>query len=290
LGPPSIIVHMKLTSELNAKYGRMREILRELERVAVAFSAGADSMLVLKVAVDELGPENVVAVTGDSESLARSEFEEAVRLAESVGAEHAIIRTREFEKPEYLANEADRCYHCKSELYSKLGDFIRERGLKAVVSGINADDFGDFRPGIQAGNEQGVRAPCAEAGMTKRELRDLSAYLGLPTFDKPASPCLASRIEPGEEITPEKLRMVEEAEAFLRQLGLRELRVRHHGKLARIEVPSERIEEFMKPAIREQIHAKLREIGYTWVSMDLKGFRSGSTNPVVAFGRVQPVL
>ncbi len=265
-------------TSLEAKHESMREILRSLERVAVAFSAGVDSTLVLKVALDELGAENVVAVTGRSDSLAAGEYEQARELTASLGAEHVTLDTAEFEDANYLANPTDRCYYCKTELYDKLVDFVRERGLLAIVNGINADDYDDWRPGIRAADEHAVRAPCAEAGMTKADVRALSERLGLPTFDKPASPCLSSRVETGEPITPDKLRMIERAEGFLRSLGLRELRVRHHGKLARIEIPTEQIEAFMAPEVRARIDAEFRAIGYTWVAMDLRGFRSGSMN------------
>lgn len=263
-------------SELDLKLARMRDIFRSLERVAVAFSAGADSTLVLKVALDTLGPQNVVAVTGRSDSLPAAELEAARELAAECGAEHVVLDTEEFSDPNYLANPIDRCYYCKDELYSKLAAFVAERGLKAAVNGVNRDDLKDWRPGIRAAEEHLVRAPCAEAGLTKSEVRQLSARFGLPTFDKPATPCLSSRVQIGEPITPGKLRMIERAEAFLRSLGLRECRVRHHGQLARIELPPDRLEEVMGPPLRTLIDAKLREIGYTWVAVDLRGFRSGS--------------
>jgi uncharacterized protein len=252
----------------------MQEILRSLERVAVAFSAGVDSTFVLKVAIDTLGPQNVVAVTGRSDSLAEGEFEESQRLAESLGAEHVVIETQEFDDPNYLANPANRCYFCKSELYGKLDGFIAERGLKAVVNGINADDYGDWRPGIQAASEHVVRAPCAEAGMTKQDIRVLSERFGLPTFDKPASPCLSSRVQYGEQITPAKLKQIERSEVLLKSLGFRECRVRHHNNLARIELPADQIELACRPEIRARIDAGLREFGYAWVTIDLRGFRS----------------
>lgn len=270
-----------------SKLERMRQILRSLQKVAVAFSGGVDSTFVLKVAVDTLGPENVVAVTADSYSLARSELEQARQLARQLKAEHVVIATDELEDPNYASNPADRCYYCKTNLYARLQEFIARRGLKAIVSGINADDYDDWRPGIQAGRERNVRAPCAEAGLSKQEIRQLSQQMNLPTFDKPAMPCLASRIAYGEQITPEKLRMVEQAEQFLRSLGLRECRVRHHNKLARIEVPPERIPELMEPQMRARIDARLREIGYTYVTMDMRGFRSGSMNELLAAGQAR---
>ena len=260
------------------KLRKMRDILRSMERVAVAFSAGVDSTFVLKVALDTLGPGNVVAVTGRSDSLAEGEFEQARELTRAMGAEHVVIDTHEFDNADYVANPPDRCYHCKTELYDRLGEFIARRGFKAAVNGINADDFDDWRPGIRAASEHGVRAPCAEAGMTKLDIRELSRRLGLPTFDKPAMPCLSSRVEIDTPVTPEKLKMIERGEAFLRSLGLRDVRVRHHGKLARVEVPADRILEFMQPEVRSRIDDELREIGFTWVAMDLRGFRSGSMN------------
>ncbi len=269
------------------KLDQMRGILRSLKRVAVAFSAGVDSTFLLKAAVDELGSENVLAVTSDSDSIARQELQEARALAEQIGAEHVVIETKEFENPDYLANPVDRCYHCKAELFAAITELINRRGFGAIVCGNNADDLHDWRPGIKAGQERNVRAPCAEVGLTKNEIRTLSEEMGLPTFDKPATPCLASRVELGEPISPDKLHMIEQAEAFLRSLGLRELRVRHHGKLARIEIPADRITEFMQPEVRTRIHEELRRIGYTWVAMDLRGFRSGSMNEPIASSKQQ---
>lgn len=275
------------TKPVEEKLERMKDILRSLERVAVAFSAGVDSTFLLKVAIDTLGPSNVVAVTADSDSLARAEFDQAVRLAESMGAEHVIIKTREMDNPDYRANPANRCYFCKSELFERLDAFIAERGLKAAVAGVNADDYDDWRPGIQAGREHLVRAPCAEAGLTKQDIRELSQRMGLPTYNKPASPCLASRIQYGEEITPAKLKQIEQAEDFLHSLGFRECRVRHHHNLARIEVPVDRIVEICQPRMLEKIDTALRGFGYAYVTVDLRGFRSGSMNEVIAFGKRQ---
>ena len=270
---------------LDQKLDRLGDILRSLGRVAVAFSAGVDSTFLLKVARDVLGAQNVVAVTARSESLASAEFEQARKLARAIGVAFVVIETREFENPDYLANPTNRCYYCKSELYDQLGRFISERGLSAAVCGINADDYDDWRPGIQAAREHGVRSPCAEAGMTKADIRTLSERLGLPTFDKPAMPCLSSRIQYGEAITPEKLRMVERGEAYLRSIGFRECRVRHHDNLARVELPPADLDRALQPDVRRQIDAALREIGYTYVTIDLRGFRSGSMNEVIPLGR-----
>jgi uncharacterized protein len=269
------------------KLEKMKDILRSMERVAVAFSAGVDSTFLLKVAIDTLGPDNVVAVTADSDSLARAEYDEAVKLADAMGADHAVVKTREMDDPNYRANPENRCYYCKSELFTKLDDFIAERGLNGVVAGVNADDYDDWRPGIQAGREHDVRAPCAEAAMTKADIRALSAAMGLPTFDKPAMPCLASRVQYGEEITPEKLKQIERSEALLRSMGFRECRVRHHNNLARIEVPADRIAEICQPDTLARIDAALREFGYAYVTVDLRGLRSGSMNEVIAFGKRQ---
>ncbi len=276
---------------LDDKHEHMREILRGLESVAVAFSAGVDSTLVLKVAVETLGPENVVAVTGRSDSLARAEFEQACELADVVGAEHVIIDTDEFKNPDYTANPNNRCYFCKTALYTHLERFIAQRGINAIVSGVNADDLGDYRPGLSAAHEHQVRAPAAEAGMTKDDIRELSKRLGLPTHDKPASPCLSSRVQYGEEITRDKLRMIEDAEAFLHnEMGIQECRVRHHNNLARIEVPPEFIAVLTQAETRDCIDRYFRALGYAYVTVDLRGFRSGSMNEVIAFGTAQRPL
>ncbi len=272
---------------LEQKYNRFQQILRDLESVAVAFSAGVDSTLVLKVAIDTLGPDNVVAATGNSESLARAEFDEACTLAEAFGVKHVVIDTDEFDNANYLSNPHNRCYFCKTALYEQLSRFIKERGLRAIVNGINTDDLGDFRPGIQAAKEHQVRCPAAEAGLTKADIRELSKRLGLPTSDKPASPCLSSRVPYGESITPEKLRMIESAEAFLHELGIRECRVRHHGELARIEVPAEFITLLAHPETRKRVDHHFRTLGYMYVTLDLTGFRSGSLNEVIALNTVQ---
>lgn len=266
---------------LDEKFERMKEIIGSLERVAVAFSAGVDSTFVLKVALDVLGRENVTAVTGKSDSLAAAEFDESVRLTELVGVEHVVIETDEFDNADYIANPANRCYFCKTSLYEHMAGFIKERGIQAVINGINADDAGDWRPGIQAATEHDVRAPAAEAGMTKDDIRVLSKRLGLPTFDKPASPCLSSRVQYGESITPEKLRMIEAGEAFLHEMGIRECRVRHHNKLARIEVPADQVARLAEPAVRARLDQRFHEIGYQYVTLDLRGFRSGSMNEVL---------
>ncbi len=279
---------MATATAIDEKLARMQDALRDMGRVAVAFSGGVDSTFVLKVALDTLGRDNVVAVTGRSNSVAADELSDAVRLAELLEARHVILDTNEFADPNYVANPTNRCYFCKTELYTRLDAFIAEAGLSAIVNGVNADDLGDWRPGLIAAGEHRVRAPAADAGLTKSEIRELSARWGLPTADKPASPCLSSRVQYGEHITPEKLRMIEQAERFLHDLGIRECRVRHHNNLARIEVPPNQIEQLLRPDVRTKIDTAFREYGYNYVTIDLRGFRSGSMNEVIAFGRLQP--
>ncbi len=270
--------------DLESRYERCRDILRELESVAVAFSAGVDSTLVLKIALDVLGPERVVAVTGRSDSLARAEFEAAREIAEAVGAEHVVIDTNEFDDPNYTSNPTNRCYFCKTTLYEHLTRFIRDRGLSAIVNGTNVDDLGDYRPGIQAAREYGVRCPAAESGLTKADVRELSRRLHLTTFDKPASPCLSSRIPYGETVTSKKLRMIETAEAFLRNQGFRECRVRHYGNTARIEVPLSEMSRLDGPTTWQPLEAFLKTLGYESVEVDPRGFRSGSLNEPILLG------
>lgn len=264
-----------------------REILRSLNRVAVALSGGVDSAVVLKLAVDELGAGSVIAVTGISDSIAQSELSDAQQAAAQAGVEHVLLETREFSDPHYLANPTNRCYYCKTELYSQMEVALAPRGSFRIVNGTNADDLGDFRPGLAAAKEHSVRAPLAEAGLTKSDVRALATRLGLQIHDKPASPCLSSRVQYGEEITPEKLRMIEAAERVLRDLGIRECRVRHHNNLARIEVPPEWVETLASAENRARIDDAFRKIGYQYVTIDLRGFRSGSMNEVIAFGRRQ---
>ncbi len=267
---------------LDEKHQRLRRALRDLDRVAVAFSAGVDSTFLLKVAVDVLGPAKVLAVTGTSDSLARAELEEASALAKAIGAEHVVIETDEFDDPDYTSNPTNRCYHCRMNLYRHMERELAKRGAYAIVSGTNADDLGDYRPGITAAGECGVTSPVAEVGLTKAEVRALSGRLGLSTVDKPASPCLSSRVPYGEPITSEKMRMIEAGERFLRELGIGECRVRHHGNLARIEVAPESIPTLAEPEVAGRVNAHFCSLGYNYVSLDLGGFRSGSLNEVIS--------
>jgi uncharacterized protein len=276
---------MQLPPELAGRYDRLQQLVRGLESALVAFSGGVDSALMLKVAVLTLGAERVLAVTARSPSVPTVELAEAARLAREIGAAHELLDTHELENPRYRANPPDRCYLCKDELYTRLAGLAQQRGLATVVNGVNADDLGDYRPGLRAAGEHGVRTPLAEAGLTKADVRQLAAALGLSVHDKPASPCLSSRVPYGEEITPEKLRRIEEAERFLRELGLRECRVRHHEKLARIEVPADQIARFADPELRSRVEHRLRELGFHYVTLDLRGLRSGSLNePLLGSG------
>ena len=239
-----------MNKKLAGKYADLHERLKKLESVAVAFSGGVDSALLLQVAVRTLGRDNVLAVTGRSPSVPSAELSTVESLATEVGAAHEFIDTCEFRDPQYLANPSNRCYFCKHELYKQITRLATDRGMKAVISGANADDLGDFRPGLQAAGEHGVCAPLAEAGITKAELRQIAADLGLSIHNKPASPCLSSRVPYGEEITPEKLQQIDAAETYLREQGFHECRVRHHGDLARIEVPAHELSRFADADLR----------------------------------------
>lgn len=274
------------TETLQTKLAAMQASLRSLARVAVAYSGGVDSVFVLRVAVDTLGPDNVLAVTADNSSLPRRELRRAVELAESMKVRHLLVDPLEFENPDYLSNPTDRCYFCKSALYDRMAQVIGDYGITAIVNGSNADDLGDYRPGHAAATERMIHSPCIEAGLTKADIRALSAQIGLPTAEKPAAPCLASRVPYGEAITPEKLRMIEQGENFLHDLGIPECRVRHHGTLARIEVPPDAIERLTTPEWRARLDAAFRKFGYQYVALDLRGFRTGSLNEVIPLGRL----
>jgi len=251
---------------------------------AVAYSGGVDSAVVAKAAHEALG-ENAIAVTGVSDSLAAGELEQAEEIARLIGIRHRVIRTDEFEQPAYLRNAPDRCYHCKTELYTQLGRQLPELGVKVILNGANADDLGDYRPGMTAATEHAVRSPLAECGITKAEVRQLAAEWNLPVWDKPASPCLSSRVAYGEEVTPERLAMIDGAEQFLRGRGLSICRVRYHkGDLARIEVPAEELTALCELEARHELTAEFRRLGFKFVTIDLEGFRSGSLNQLLQIG------
>ena len=267
---------------LHEKRDQLLDRLQECGRVAVAFSAGVDSTVVAKAAAIACG-DAAVAVTADSPSLPIGELDEARELAAGIGIRHEVIRTDEFESPEYIANSGNRCFHCKDTLYSHI-DAIRDRlGVDVIVNGANLDDRDDHRPGMQAAEQHGVRSPLIEAQFTKDDVRALAQAWKLPVWNKPASPCLSSRIAYGVEVTPQRVAMVDTAEQFLKQqLGLRELRVRlESGDLARIETPVTDLERLLAPKIRQAIVTELRQLGFRAVTLDLEGFRSGNLNTLL---------
>lgn len=264
-------------SQLQNKFVALQNLIQGLESALVAFSGGVDSTFLLKVCRDVLG-EGVVAVTAVSESYPAAELREAQALAQQMGVRHLLIPTAELENPLYAQNPPDRCYHCKSELFAQLIPLAQREGLKWVLYGANADDALDFRPGMRAAHERGARAPLLEVGLTKSEIRQLSQELGLPTWDKPAFACLSSRFPYGQPITKEKLAQVEEAEGYLRGLGFRQVRVRHHGDIARIELAPAEMNRFWANGLAGRVAAKLKEIGFLFVTLDLQGYRSGSMN------------
>jgi len=266
---------------LQGKYNSLQEILKESGKVVVAYSGGVDSTLLLKVAVDTLGAENVLACIATGASLAQSQYSQAIEASENIGAKVQTVEPNELADSAYSANKADRCFHCKAHLYGILTDIAKEGGFKCVISGHNFDDNKDYRPGNRAAKSFGIRSPLAEAELTKGDIRQLSRQLDLPTADIPASPCLASRISYGLEVTEERLKQIEGAEEFLRTLGLVEFRVRHHGTIARIEVHKEDIKRIMAEPARTQIVEKLKSLGFKYVTIDLQGFRSGSLNELL---------
>jgi len=266
------------TPTAERKEAQLSALLKQMESVLISFSGGVDSSYLLKVAHGALGT-NAVAATGLSQTYAAEEMEEARIIADEIGAEHVVVDTSELTDPRYADNTHQRCFFCKTELYSRLSDLARQRGLKVVVDGSNTDDLDDFRPGMRAAREFGVRSPLQEVGLSKTEIRMLSERLGLRTWDKPAVACLSSRFAYGDPITVEKLRQVAAAESAVRSLGFRGFRVRHHDHLARLEVPREQFALAIESA--DELVEALHTAGYRHVVLDLAGYRSGSTNEVL---------
>ena len=265
---------------LNTKEERLREIFRELDSVIVAYSGGVDSSYVAYVANAELGPR-AVCITGQSASLPEYQRAEIDSVVQKFGFQHEVIKTEELENPGYSANNPDRCFFCKDELYTKLESVARTRGVNCIVDGSTVDDLGDYRPGRRAASQHAVRSPLIEAGLTKSEVRELSRRATLPTWDKPASPCLSSRIAYGTTVTIERLSKVDRGEEILREFGFREFRVRHHDQLVRLEIAQAEMDRVMRKEVFQKLAARFRELGFKYVTLDLEGFRSGSMNEVL---------
>jgi len=274
-----------MTPTLRAKYDRLLGILRELESVIVAFSGGVDSTFLARAAKDALG-DRALLVTADSETYPVSELEEARRLANHLGMRHLVVETRELDNPEYAANSPNRCFFCKEELFTRLAPVAQREGAAHLIYGANMDDLGDHRPGMEAARRMGVRAPLIDAELWKAEIREFSREFGLPTWDKPSFACLSSRFQYGDPITAEKLRQIDAAEAFVRSLGFKQFRVRHHDRLARLEIAREEMGRLWEDGIQDFIVARFRELGYLYVTVDLQGFRSGSANDALRLMQV----
>jgi len=277
----------KPSAELGTKRDRLLDLLRSYGSCAVAFSGGLDSTVLAKAAHLALG-DRAVAITGVSASLASGELEECRRLADQIGIRHEVLQTNELSNPQYQKNTSDRCYHCKTELFVQVEKVAKRLGVAVVADGSNRDDHGEHRPGLRAAKEQKVQSPLAECELTKAELRLLAADWKLPTWDKPATPCLSSRVAYGEKVTPERLAMIDKAERFLRGHGFQPLRVRYHkGDVARIEVSLEAMARFADPAFRRQVVDEFKSAGFKYVALDLEGFRSGSLNAILPPGSLE---
>ncbi len=267
-----------LDAALADKFEALKSIFRRYEKVLVAYSGGIDSTLILKVATETLGRERAIGVIAQSETLTNDEFDSAMALAAEQGFHLRTVKYSELEIENYAANPLNRCYFCKTELYGQLEQVAREVGAQVICNGDNFDDIGDYRPGAQAAAEAQVLSPLKEAQMGKADIRALARYLGLPNWDKPSGACLSSRIPYGQTITPEKLSAIGRAEKYLRDLGLRQVRVRHHAEVARIEIEPAEMPRLLDEAVREELVKAFRSFGFTYITLDLQGYRTGSMN------------